>query len=103
MRKHTKGPWIYCPNSESIFRQGTHDAIAYVEYPVGCDEEATANAKLIAAAPELLEALKKAIPYLEDGVLALEESGDYQRLPSHYHFYKKARDNARAAIEKAEG
>jgi len=61
--KHTKGKWEICPNGLVIVKHGTLDVIS------DCDTtdiktsltfiEMRANAKLIAASPDLLEALIK--------------------------------------------
>lgn len=64
--KHTAGNWDYTINSSSISIYtdlDTHpfDLATIHTTSKGCDdEEAEANAKLIAAAPQLLECLKKA-------------------------------------------
>lgn len=70
---HTPGPWdVQDPlgggPNEWIFADGLY--IAEVD---GEREEADANARLIAAAPDLLAALKDAVEYLE---LQLECSGE---------------------------
>ena len=52
--KHTKGEWEVDGNG--IFPKGLSSNIAIVQSRV-TNEESEANAKLIAAAPELLEAL----------------------------------------------
>jgi hypothetical protein len=69
--KHTPGPWGVSAISPNIVVQ--HDFMGATNVQVGSasgytgspffpsDEEAIANARLIAAAPELLEALKEAI------------------------------------------
>jgi len=64
MSKHTPGPWIERGYNVRV-RNGRY--IAYTgpshtppsEYPKQCAEEDKANARLIAAAPELLEALQR--------------------------------------------
>lgn len=81
MSKHTPGPWFYAESevgtpfvdSESV---GDLSAVAL---PL---DEQKANAHLIAAAPDLLEALEDLLPWLEDARMA---------------------DGARAAIAKARG
>lgn len=70
MNTHTKGPWgtfqdtdgtnvVYC-NGDSIQRH-----VCYTSEGGVSDDEAEANARLIAAAPELLEALKIAQLWLD--------------------------------------
>jgi hypothetical protein len=65
---HTPGPWEICQKwpeeSKKIQPQGCEIglAIAYGD----TEEEATANARLIAAAPELLAALQKATDWLNE-------------------------------------
>jgi hypothetical protein len=64
MTKHTPGPWYVssknqiASEAESVKHGGT---IAYVDDVSAhfTDDESAANARLIAAAPELLEALKE--------------------------------------------
>jgi hypothetical protein len=68
--KHTKGPWEYdtFPNDHISVRQvgSTNTAVAAVlgHRPF---EEKLANARLIAAAPELLEALKNILEIFTKG------------------------------------
>jgi len=65
--KHTKGPWII--TEEGFISQECEETnlIASPHCSKNIDEdEREANAKLIAAAPELLEALKKALPYVSE-------------------------------------
>ena len=52
--KHTKGEWKQ--DSTTVFIRETHRIGIASIYPQQIDEEQEANAKLIAAAPELLEA-----------------------------------------------
>ena len=80
MNKHTKGPWRL---SEEKF------STLYVEPFIcaifGTDKTAEANARLIAAAPELLEALEGLLEAVSDGAEYI------------------ATDAAVAAIKKAKG
>jgi hypothetical protein len=70
--KHTPGPWIADGYNVRV-RNGRY--IAYTgpshtppsEYPKQCAEEDKANARLIAAAPELLEALENLMETCEYG------------------------------------
>jgi hypothetical protein len=96
MTKHTKGPWSHTVghiSSEIVTVDGSvlYPTIALVDQTTSA---ATANAALIAAAPELLEAAKT-ISY---GVLPMtpEEYGDDE-------FAVNATKKLRAAITKAEG
>ena len=105
-QKHTPGPWIASDRDENYnypFRTimkpidgGGHYRIAQVGYPtspadtVGADERA-ANARLIAAAPDLLEAAKKVMMFIES-------------LPYHgMDISTDIQESLRRAIVKAEG
>ena len=59
MSKHTKGPWDYISDTRDVIvsRAGFNDVLIAQLYKIGQDHEA--NARLIAAAPEMLELLKK--------------------------------------------
>ena len=59
--KHTKGPWtVGCSMDErTSLTRGE-----YVVFPLPEDDEIEANARLIAAAPDLLHALKWAAEYV---------------------------------------
>ena len=61
MSKHTKGPWIHSKNGFNVL---TNDSTYICEvYSISRDEQ-LANARLIAAAPDLLWALNQAIAHL---------------------------------------
>ena len=86
--KHTKGPWTAARHSgyhaiTNEMNGSTHTVVPMV-YGDG-DDEAEANAWLIAAAPELLDALKE-----------MTETGGW--MPSDERFVR-----ANAAIAKATG
>jgi hypothetical protein len=63
--KHTPGPWVVNKQHKTISYKGCFDvATADNEYLIaqtigGLGEQEEANARLIAAAPDLLEALKQ--------------------------------------------
>jgi len=87
--KHTPGPWMFRPSRQPQITSesdpaGRTIAIVYDQVP---DAERKANASLIAAAPELLEALKECL-------------GELERLGWGGAGYT---DLAHAAIAKAEG
>lgn len=110
---HTPGPWDWepegdgenCASEPYVYAQNVDHrdgkqpliALCYVPtslqnryYGVDVDSEEVANARLIAAAPELLEALEQACQYIEDDETA--------------HGRKFGTGNAvRAAIAKARG
>ena len=86
--KHTPGPWAieYRTDGQSTYSP----RICAGEQDAEFKAKAEANARLIAAAPELLEAL--------DGLCGLAELR-----PGHLQDYKAAVAAARAAIAKATG
>ena len=107
---HTPGPW-YCPGINSKY--GVSDwkqanittgseyapiiATVYTEAPTYLGEidhdTMLANARLIAACPDLLAALELCLGYAGVGIIA-NELGKHVKL-------EQIRDAARAAIEKA--
>lgn len=100
--KHTQGPWSFDPEDKSIVGKDEGLSIATIDnIDVGGDkgfhfgDESEANARLIAAAPELLEALR-----------GLDEA--YCRAGTHLTREERTEDRkrliaARAAIAKATG
>ena len=65
--KHTPGPWDVCGDVDITGPQGEFVATAHVPgSEVGTARE-YANARLIAAAPDLLEALRMAAGFIESG------------------------------------
>jgi len=87
--KHTKGEWKYDGKYCVIFYEGNTDTqnkdCELWRHQYATQAEIVANAKLISAAPDLLEACKELIEYME------------------YHGYTQARaiDTAKLAIKKA--
>jgi len=67
MSKHTPGPWNYRYGGMSVYPEANADVdIARVyQYRPMSAEENEANARLIAAAPELLEALEEFVHHVE--------------------------------------
>ncbi len=71
--KHTPGPWICSPVANfsdtliSFIQSGETPVAQLRGLTTGQEEEAKANAKLIAAAPELLEALQAVLMYEKRG------------------------------------
>lgn len=90
--QHTPGPWAVGKfNPSHVYQKGKNVTIARCEADICYTEEDKANARLIAAAPELLEAL--------EGLVSLEN--EIRRIASFSHETSMKYLNARAAIEKA--
>lgn len=91
--KHTAGPWELIEfGGPQIGNPETGEAICTMWGSRNDPKDPIeANARLIAAAPELLEALRLALEYFNSAQAQLSASGQV------------ARDAARAAIAKATG
>ena len=88
--KHTPGPWVVRESScGSVGTDSILTALAFGDDPdCKADDRMVANARLIAAAPELLEALK--------AICDEQDANEGYATPATY-------DAARAAIAKATG
>ncbi len=81
--KHTPGPWEIYGGIEICNAEGQEwKTIADIRYPSSANtkisvNEAEANASLIAAAPEMLEALQEAREVLSDHWFTSEDGEDY--------------------------
>lgn len=97
MSKHTPGPWKVGAASSAVY-EPSNDARAIALMPTAnwAIETREANARLIAAAPELLAALREAVPYMEAELA--------RAFPPHNPAspLSLALKGARAAIAKAE-
>lgn len=101
MSKHTSGSWkavssgtAHNEDKHTIqASDGTWIAETIPHQPRGCSQEA--NARLIAAAPDLLAALQGAIDRLDAFLYRAEDSASPE--------VEVARDEMRSAIAKAEG
>lgn len=88
MSKHTRGPWkVIGPDSMHPSQAMVCATIGVQIYSAPLTNETEANAHLIAAAPDLLEALKEALALMPGGTITRNEW--------------EAR--ARAALKKASG
>lgn len=98
--KHTSGPWISDDLAIFADREGAYAIrLADVMPEEGCgltEAEMEANAILMAAAPEMLEALKSLISMYERGYVAGTAPDVGEAFCSGIH-------EARAAIAKVEG
>jgi hypothetical protein len=96
--EHTLGPWLYHKMAHDGF-PGPSIQSAYgliVRMPVPRDSEGDANARLIAAAPDLLAALTELVDALALDTLA--DGGEQIESAYREHFA-----DARKAIAKAKG
>ena len=93
--KGTPGPWFFDEDSECVVSNSAECCV--LELLVTGDTTAgedSSNIKLIAAAPELLEALQNMIGAFDNPIVRRKLPGD---------FNKEAIESARAAIAKALG
>jgi len=103
--QHTPGPWRHRINGRDAFiiYELDHGRIAYLQDPVhGRDETLEANARLIAAAPELLAALDDLLAYAESTHQAQAAKAAHK--PNQWQTgFVNVMTAARAAIARAEG
>lgn len=89
MSKHTPGPWV-AERRSTMVATAIDGAYGYELFDVRCDvPEFEANARLIAAAPDLLEVLEQFVAWVD--------------APSESAFSDSQLAAARAAIAKAKG
>ena len=95
--KHTPGPWAYRPSNSGHFIAGAGANSGYLAEVRHCrtNQDVKADARLIAAAPELLEALT-------DAVIDFDNWAAHEDNYPHEHLVVWA-EKARAAIAKAKG
>ena len=93
--KHTPGPWVWQAEEECligpifvVMRQDEEGRKVFADYPDGTTQ---ANARLIAAAPDLLEALKDARDHIHGSA------------PDWHNRTREMVAEIDAAIAKAEG
>ena len=113
MSGHTPGPWeVLDEDRRCVYRLGENGFNIFSLSLVNGGsheesaphEEQVANARLIAAAPELLEACQWFIKQLDDGVLVRDISRDGEPgWPMRMLGFTGALAKAVAAIAKAEG
>jgi hypothetical protein len=97
--KHTRGPWELLGG----FTVGSETGSAWERIAITPDDlpelERIANARLIAAAPELLEALDECVNALEDYIPRIEAQNEMTSL----NYGRNVMAVARAAIRRAKG
>lgn len=116
MAKHTPGPWNYHtePQPNGCPTIGTSNGlqVAMLSHSILHEDQrdvAYANAQLVSAAPDLLEALKAILPMAENGAATPGHEGpcgpwsscDCECMAAYYDGQKLSL--AYAAIRKAEG
>jgi len=107
MTKHTQGPWYHTGKEFNDVRDADDELVAValhlrVGQPERSVQEAAANARLIAAAPELLEALNQLVK-AEQRAANLSFCADtYAQESVRFQMYD-AMQAAQAAIAKATG
>ena len=72
MSKFTKGKWIIDRDGSAIFSDSEDCYVAELS-PANSDEQVAANARLIVAAPEMYELLKKILDDTQNGQFARED------------------------------
>lgn len=106
MSAYTPGPWSASAVSSivgSLVSRGPNDNIASV-MPRESRAETEANARLVAAAPELLAALKDVFKMMDEGYLVRDVSNDGDQLWALTALRIVTRlKNMDTAIAKAEG
>ena len=96
--EHTPGPWTIDSEGNLCGMCGLIRPFIGVISDDHNDEQTQANRRLIAAAPELLSALKCALADLEGSLQAHEQM---DRLAHDWEAHQQSIDEARAAIDKA--
>ena len=89
MSKYTTGSWEADLGTGAIFQQGQYVSLAHVSINAESPKEGEANARLIAAAPELLEVLQRFANGMEIGLT--------------HSWLSSVAEEAKAAIAKALG
>ena len=98
---HTPGPWTILPNTPHFVR-AMHPAegMQPVATVYHFDGELSANARLIASAPDLLNALAGCADALREAGKDFAQANKLAVRPNLYELHERA---ARAAIAKAKG
>jgi hypothetical protein len=97
---HTPGPWSVSNGLSTVWANDGERQIADCDKgPLRSAGEDLANARLIAAAPELLAALRE----IESKLTALLCDRVLDSTLPEFYEVRDARNSARAAISKAEG
>jgi len=95
---HTPGPWELDPYGQVTQSNGRTVLVSGIASPMVSTAESIANARLVAAAPDLLAALKEAIDCGMVPKSSAAEGG-----ANRHVVQLQVADQIRAAIAKAEG
>ncbi|MDC7800258.1 hypothetical protein PQS91_10405 [Stenotrophomonas geniculata] len=99
MSKHTPGPWSVGEDGDMIWASDLdHRPVLVANVPFTRDPRVEADARLIAAAPELLDALIEAVECGMVPISSAKEGG-----ASAFSAQVRCADRIRAAIAKATG
>lgn len=109
--KHTPGPWVARPDPNAISSDdwcvGIGDSLENIDKVAVCSER---DARLIAAAPELLAKCEKVVAWLDRLAERSEQSAKDKRFltlaeahAADAKNYRSTADDIRAAIAKATG
>lgn len=90
MSRYTNGPWVAVPGNGISIESESGFVVAVVHRGVKTHDEFTANAQLLATAPELLQSVEWLLPLAEAYLKAAPTHPDNAKLES-----------ARAAVRKA--
>ena len=93
-RQHTPGPWYLNPRGWVV--QSTGDIVTRLE----CSNNKEADARLIASAPDLLNALAGCADALREAGKDFAQANKLAVRPNLYELHERS---ARAAIAKARG
>lgn len=93
--KHTPGPWMVRKMREHYAIESETRRVAEVRHASGPDWDSELDARLIAAAPELLEALRSCLEWMEFTIPKLNETN------THRMNWGGPISKARTAIAKA--
>lgn len=108
MTEHTPGPWeAHHQKMDSIdyewsLQTPTHAFLMFDFSPTLAPDECNANARLIAAAPELLDALRELVE-LQIYATGWENGVESNGIQEADYWHANCMESAKAAIAKAEG
>ena len=91
MAKHTPGPWVISATDDTVVIDATGREVAAIDGDYNDPDtwpQMEANARLIAAAPELLEAARAAYEWLDN--LPIRPSGCTDRMLALYYAISNA-------------